>query len=192
MPKIYRSIKPNSHTQRFGENLYPGYVLMGLKGHPGDDWACPDGEKIYWDCDIKGKVIQNFVDAGTGALNGGKMMIVRTEDKDGIFYHRFCHLMSFVALPGQIVESGNLIAYADHTGTVTAPHLHRDMKPIYIDQYGQDKVIDPQNGYHGCVDIAPYFTNIFIKDLMANLQAQISVLTRIIEAIRELLKRKVA
>jgi len=183
--KIYRALKTNKISQKFGQNLYPGYVLNGMLGHNGIDFDCPDGEPVYWDCDIEGKVASCFVDMNTGAIGGGKGVIVFTEDKDGAFNHRFWHLQGFACKADQILKSGDLLGYAGHTGTVTAPHLHRDIKPLAKDQYGIWRNVYPNNGYHGCIDFTPYFTNIFIRDIV-----QISALQKLIEIIKELLSRK--
>lgn len=79
--KIYRAIKPNSLSQAFGINnacaklgtdgkiLKPFFItvksggvcpvgyaefypLINLKGHNGEDWACPRGEPVYFNVDI--------------------------------------------------------------------------------------------------------------------------------------------
>jgi len=81
--KIYRPIKPNYLTQKFGENAACAavdssgkiirpfivrakqnntcpvgykdfYPLVGLRAHPGEDWSATRGEKIYFDVDIPG------------------------------------------------------------------------------------------------------------------------------------------
>ena len=183
--RIFRALKPNNLTHKFGEIL-PVWTNIGMKGHNGFDFSAPLGEKIYWDCDIRGTVLNTEIDS-----KGGLGVNVISEDKDGIFKHRFWHLQKFNCIAGQILESGDLIGYADTTGLAFGSHLHRDLKPMIKDQNEAYKIKNYNNGYFGATDIQPFFTNIFIKDYVANLEGQVSVLKQIIEKINELLKLKV-
>ena len=174
--KIYRALYTNWKTQGFGiENTSPTalsiYQSLGLLGHNGWDWAAGDGQKIHWDCDIEGEVLNTHTDN-----KGGLGVEIASQDKDGTFVHRFWHLKSFACQAGQKLESGDLIGYADNTGYSLGPHLHRDLKKAKKDAFGNYETIDRDNGYFGCIDLTPYFTNIFIKDWMDALQKQITLL----------------
>jgi murein DD-endopeptidase MepM/ murein hydrolase activator NlpD len=157
---IYRAVKTNHITQGFGiENTHPSllqkYESFGLKGHSGVDFLAKDGEPIYWDCfDCEGKVVRLSLEP-----NEGLGVVVMTEDKDGIFQHRFWHLKSIDCKVGQILDSGTLIGHADNTGYSTGTHLHRDLKPLNNDY----SLTLPENGYRGAVNLEYYFKNIFIK-----------------------------
>lgn len=191
--KIYRAVKPNKITQRFGIEgtlpiLLPKYQAICrkpgdcLKGHTGFDFAAPLGTKIYWDCDIKGKVSKTMID---NKLGWGVYVI--TEDN---FQHRFWHLSCIACQVGQVLESGNLIGLVGNTGWATGYHLHRDLKPVIKDKNGNYIQKFPNNGYFGAIDLAPYFENIFVLDYIAQLKRRISMLKRLIEKIRELLALK--
>jgi len=168
--------------------LNPIYATWNLKGHNGVDWSCTYGEPIYWDCDIRGTVVETSNDAAAGV---GCDII--TEDKDGIFKHTFWHfkLNGLVVQAGQVLESGNLIGYGDSTGMSTGNHLHRQIKPEGKNSVGSYYNLEPDNGYAGAVDPTPYFINIFIKDYMATLQSQIDILTKMIEIIKKILALKI-
>ena len=93
--KIFRCVKTNWISQGFGAEktlprLRDTYKSLGLLGHTGLDFVSACGTKLYWDGDIKGKVIQLYSDAKFGLG-----VIIITENEDGIFKHRFWHLQSF-------------------------------------------------------------------------------------------------
>jgi len=182
---LYRSLKTNWITQKFGrenthKSLIPLYESFGLEGHNGWDWKAEDGEPIYWDCfDCVGKVVRLSLEP-----NEGLGVVVITEDKDGIFQHRFWHLKDIHCKVGQILDSGTLIGHANNTGYSTGTHLHRDLKPLNKDY----KLINPNNGYRGATDITPYFKNIYIKTYTDNLKSQVGVLKKIIRLLKDLIK----
>ena len=185
--KIYRAIRTNKVSQRFGENVewYKSFNIGLNNGHNGWDFSAAIGEPIYWDCDIKGMVLNTEMDS-----RGGLGVNVISEDGTQIFKHRFWHLQRFACIAGQVLESGDLIGYADNTGLSTRSHLHRDIKPMYSVN-GKYEVMFPQNGWLGCVDLEPYFTNTFILDLMENLKTQVSIITQMIEIIKKILSLKI-
>lgn len=185
--RICRALKTNFLTQGFGENLVPFYKELGMLGHNGWDWLVrcvirtlnPRCEPIYfdvWDC--YGKVIKI-----SDEPNEGRGVSIITEDKDGIFKHRYWHF--YKPAPGleagQIISPGTFLGWSGNSGRyTTGPHLHRDLKPMGQDTYGNYYKLHPNNGYFGAVNIKPYFKNIFIKDLRENLETQISLLMRLI------------
>lgn len=189
--RIFRSLKSNHKSQGFGkENTFPylmsAYESLGLKGHNGVDWVCGLGEKIYWDCSIRGTVIStcNDTTAGVGCE-------IITEDQDGIFKHIFWHfkLDGLIVQAGQVLETGNLIGYGDSTGMSTGNHLHRGLKKQAKDELGRYYTPDKENGYKGAIDDSPYFTNIFVLDYMDTLKKQIFIISEIIKLMRRLLSR---
>ncbi len=184
--KIYRALQTAIITQKFGENLAHWYKDMGLKGHNGIDFSAKTGEPIYWDCDIRGVVLNTEIDS-----KGGLGVNVITETEEKIIKHRFWHLKEFKCVAGQILDSGDLIGIADSTGMSTNPHLHRDTKIMLKNSLGNYYVKEPNNGYGGCEDFLPFFTNIFIKDKMAQLEKQVSLLQKAIEIAKLLLKIKI-
>lgn len=184
---IYRALKANLLTQGFGiantsPALLPFYQSFGLLGHNGFDWLAQDGEPVYFDCAGKGKVLNTEIDS-----KGGLGVNIITEDAGGIFKHRYWHLKKFACVAGQEVETGDLIGYADSTGWATGAHLHRDMKPMLKNSLGNYYVAHPDNGHGGCVDMTPYFSNIFVKDLMDNYVKQISIYQKIIDLTKKLI-----
>ena len=151
-----------------------------MLGHNGIDWGAKDNEPIYWDCSISGIVLNTEIDS-----SGGLGVNVITDDYE-IFKHRFWHLKKFGCIAGQILDTGDLIGYADNTGISTGTHLHRDLKPMIKDEFGNYKIKDRDNGYFGCVDYE--LVNIFVVDYMNILKAKLSLLKKIIIAIKTLIK----
>lgn len=150
-----------------------------MVAHNGIDFLATDGEPIYWDCfDCEGKVVKLSLEP-----NEGLGVVVITNDKDGIFQHRFWHLKDISCRIGQILDTGTLIGHADNTGYSTGTHLHRDLKKLDSDY----KVLNKDNGYRGGIDIMPYFKNIYVKPFINNLKAQVGLLKRIIKLITDYL-----
>ena len=185
--KIYRAMSIDFKTQGFGPeetkpDLMPFYQSLGLKAHNGYDWSAGDLTKLYWDCDIEGEVLETYSDAKFGLG-----LIILTKDSDGLFVHRFWHLKSFGVQAGQKLDSGDFLGYADNTGLSFGPHLHRDLKRVEKDQFGNYQTIDKDNGYFGCINPKPYFKNIFILTHIEILKGQISILQKMIETIKLIL-----
>jgi len=181
--KIYRAVKTNWISQRFGANAVKWYKKWGMKGHNGIDWIAQDGEKIYFDVSCKGVVLNTHIDG-----KGGLGVDIITEDKDGIFKHRYWHLKEFKCKAGDIMETGDLIGLADNTGWSTGTHLHRGLKPQTKDENGEYKNSQQDNGYKGGIDYAPYLKSVYVKDYMDYLTKQLSMLQRMIELFKKLLK----
>lgn len=180
--KKCRPIKPNFVSQRFGENKLPIYKEAGLLGHNGYDIPCPNGTEIRFEVlDAHGKVYQKHLDDA-----GGLGLDIITDDKDGIFKHRYWHLQDYSVEVGQIVGTGDLIGHADNTGKSTGSHLHWSLKPQIIDENGNYKNKFSKNGYAGAIDFQ--YTDIYIKDMMDNLYGQIGILKKIIDLIKSFLK----
>jgi len=163
---IFRPVKQNFITQSFGikgtkASLLSMYQSLGLIAHNGIDFACQDKVPVYFNVDGRGTIIGQYIDK-----NGGLGLDIVTEDKDGKFKHRYWHLHSFKCSVGDIVESGDLIALADNTGLSTGPHVHYGLKPVYLDDKGNYKNTEQNNGFWGAIDPAPYFKNIYIIDHM--------------------------
>jgi len=179
--KIYRALRTNIITQKFGENLNSFYKQLGMLGHNGLDWGAKDGEPLYWDCSIRGVVLNTEIDS-----SGGLGINIITDEQEGIFKHRFWHLKGFNVIAGQSVETSDLIGWADNTGMSTGTHLHRDLKPMIKDELGNYKIKDRDNGYFGCIDYG--IINIFVVDYMNILKTQLSLLQKIIIAMKSLIK----
>jgi len=200
--RIYRAIKSNIKTQGFGiEGTKPSmlafYKSIGLLAHNGIDWAirCQDNQKkdgglceaIFWDCDCYGKIAVICNDRLAGLGYG-----IISEDKDGIFKHIFCHLDSLnpKLKVGDIVGPADFLGIGGNTGQSTGAHLHRGLKPMGKDTYGNYYVKDRNNGYDGAVDLKEHFINKFILDYfeeLKNIQTQINVFQTIINVFKKLI-----
>jgi len=189
MIKIYRAIKTDVLRQGFGVAntsplVLPIYQSMGMLGHDGWDWQlkCKDNcvqlggqcEPIY--CDLADGAtityIQKDVKNGFGVI---------ALDKDGD-KHLWWHLDSINPdlCVGDRVESGDLLGIGGNTGVSTGAHLHRGYY-----RYNEDY----NNGYHGATDMTPYFADIFIKDLITNLESQVGILQKIINLFLSIFKK---
>jgi hypothetical protein len=194
--KIFRGIATNFQTQGFGLEgtkleMIPFYVSIGLNAHNGFDWRCDDGENLFWHADCYGKVIKMDYD-----YNGGWGLEILTEDKDGAFKHRFWHLKQYAdgLKVGDTVSTGAWVAKCDNTGKgTTGTHLHFDLKRVIITSTGGYDIVGYDNGYRGCISPQFYFENIFVLDKMKELEAKVSLLQKLLEALKklfDLLKQK--
>ncbi len=171
---LFRSIKRNAITQRFGQNKLPIYKKMGMKGHNGIDFSVQTGNPIYWNCDTKGIVYHKEVDDA-----GGIGLDIISEDGEMTYKHRFWHLKGYTVEIGDTVETGDLIAISNNTGKSTAAHLHWGIKPVrklgtrYVNIY-------QMNGYFGGINPKPFFANVFVLDYVNNLKKQISIIRKVI------------
>lgn len=184
--KLRRPLKRNMLIQKFGENKIPLYrEVLKMDGHNGWDWAASNGDPVYWDClDCEGLVIDNHIDR-----NGGLGIKIITEDADGLFKHLFWHLEGFACKPGQTLSTGDLIGYADNTGRSTGSHLHRSLKRVRRTKLGNYKNLDGDNGYFGGIDIEPYFKNIYVKEYIDILKAEVNILRKVVYLLKKLLKQ---
>lgn len=196
--RIFRCIATNQLNQGFGaENTSPSsmkiYTDLGHLGHEGWDWGvkCVDFnvmhggqcEQIY--CDLDGSAVITEIQKDD---NLGFGIVARSEDADGIFQHLWWHfdLINPDLKVGGVIESGDLLGTAGRTGRASGDHVHRELRPMARDTYGNVYKTQINNGYGGAVSMTPYFTNIFIIDYMDGQKKTISLLTQLINLYKQL------
>jgi hypothetical protein len=188
--ELYYPTRPNIVYQKFGESLAcvednqlpiakrrviskqnntcpVGYVdlyhLLGMKGHTGEDMYGPDGLPVF-NAGPRGivKEVQTEVERGLGV----GVVSVDKFDFEGGSYHaktRYWHLKGINVKLGQVIETGDLIGWADNTGISSGNHLHFELKPVlYTDDYYYN--VFQTNGYFGSVDPAPYYNKRYAED----------------------------
>lgn len=177
--KIRRATKGNQLNQGFGAantipSVLPIYIALGHLGHEGWDWGVhcedytvPHGGKcdpVYCDLNIPAKItsIQKSEDFGFG-------IVAVTEDADGIFEHLWWHFdtISPNLLPGDIITPGQELGISGNTGRASGDHLHRELRVVSKDSYGNYYKSFPNNGYGGAIDPTPYFVNEFVLDYVS-------------------------
>lgn len=187
---IFRPVQKNIITQGYGvkgtqPQLIPLYNSIGLLAHNGFDFLAYRGDPIYFNCDCDGEVVAIHNDDPNGEGIGVE---IRTNDKDGIFQHRYWHLQSVYCKLGKI-GGGDLIGYSDNTGKyTTGDHLHYDVKELFIEN-GVYKNKNQDNGYFGCIDINLYYNTRFILDYKRELEFQVSILGKLIALWKNLLQK---
>lgn len=143
MKYFYKPLKPFAINQRFGENNScvsldglnhviscigqnppKGYKsLYGPKGHLGLDLAASHGQEIY--CLQKGVV--NQID--TNPKSGLDVRIISSIDGRK-FKHIYEHLLGYQAKVGDLIETGQLVGWADNTGYSSGDHLHLQVEEL--------------------------------------------------------------
>lgn len=159
--KIYRAIRTDYRTQGFDAHpsMVEFYKKCGMNNHGGMDWAAFTGEPIYWDCNVAGVVDYTETDSA-----GGLGINVITNNDGVILKHRFWHLQKFYIQAGDKVQPGDLLGWADNTGNSTGSHLHRDVKEMFRDQWGNYQVKYPDNGTYGTIRYDQWFENKFVLE----------------------------
>lgn len=116
----------------------------GPGGHNGTDYGVPDGSPIYAAADGVVKV-----NATSQAADGGYGHYLTLDHGNG-YTTLYAHLSPSSALvrPGDTVKAGQRIGISGHTGNVTGPHLHFEVR-----QNGTS--VDPNQFLSGAVKINP-------------------------------------
>lgn|SRR3990167_662310 len=165
MKYFYQPLKPFIINQYFGENkacistdglnkyiscdgLNPPYgykTLYGTKGHLGIDLKASKGQEVY--CSQGGKVVH--IDTNP---KSGLDVKIRTEMGGRIFKHIYEHLLGYQCNIGDIIETGQLVGWADNTGYSSGNHLHFEVQEL----------TDTWNS----IDPLPLMEPIFAKDIL--------------------------
>ena len=192
MLRIYRPVSTNWFSQGFGENkicakintdgeavrpfVLTGktdgkvcpvgyaefYPLLGLFGHPGEDWATFHGERLYFNVDFPEAGGWHSKDAHDS--DGGLGVDVISNNPvtlNGRTMHikfRFWHLMNVAKQQDDIVEMGEFLGQCDSTGASSGDHVHWCIKWCYPDGAG----FNEGDGRQGAFDFRPWFTNVFV------------------------------
>ncbi len=151
---LYQPVKPFRINQRFGENTVcvstdgnrqilscngnnppAGYKsLYGKAGHKGIDLAAKHGQEVY--CAQRGMIYQ----IDTNPKSGLDVRIISVVGGVQI-RHIYEHLLGYEGKIGQIIETGQLIGWADNTGYSSGDHLHFQVEVL---ENGAWKAVDPE------------------------------------------------
>lgn len=208
-------VSPEQVIQGFGVNkaYYQANVDPRLQGHPGIDFKAFHGQPVYATHD--GVAFFEIDD------KQGHGVVIRTNQVfdyvldpqysqvyfksiywhfcDGVKEPQFNSPITFTDMygAGQPVKRGDLIGYADSTGTSEVDHLHFSVKPqLPSEPNGTWSNVEQTNGFLGNIDPTPYFdgtfANIPIEDpvVVANLTKQITLLQKVVNLLKILLKIK--
>ncbi len=173
--KIPYPLKPMLVNQIFGVNgAYYQANKINIKGHNGIDFASVHGQPVYACHDgyafyeIDENQGDGFVIITNKAfLYEGKQVFFKT-----IYWHlcsKFDPIFApLISTKGNAVpvKAGQLIGFADSTGFSTGDHLHFGLKPVQAGEpLGATTNTEPNNGYLGAIDPAPFFNTQYAQDL---------------------------
>ena len=134
-PPVNPTRFPITHGLWIDESNNPDYkdfYTVFDNHHPGVDFDLPEGSPIR--ASLAGIVVRKEFHQGMGNI-----LAIRL----GNIYVLYAHLKEFRTDLGQLIRSGQLIAYSGNTGqATTAPHLHfelRDLTKIPL----KDSVFEP-------------------------------------------------
>ena len=202
---VFKAYPQGSVTQFFGENPKL-YASMGLAGHNGIDLVAPHGTPMVA---IESGIV---VEVNNNPKGYGKhLRIVSKKSKKGLCNEwTYGHCDTISVTIGQEVEEGQVVATMGNTGFVVSgqtafwkfnpfagTHLHLGLRKIKKDPKGWSyvgskvKISVPNygNGYKGAIDPLTEFN--VVKDVnVANLEAQVSLLSKVVELYKQLRKVK--
>lgn len=192
--ELFYPVKPLGVNQGFGVNgqYYQKFLDSNgnpLKGHNGVDLMAAHGTPLYAPCD--GVAMYNKDE------HGGDGLIVNTVKPFG--YEGGTNILNIILwhlcpkddpkFPIQIpcdgnwhaVKVGDLLGYTDNSGAPyesSGDHLHFGLVPL-LDTW---QVLNPGNGFGGCIDPMPYFNGKFAQDFAAEV-ATVSSVSQVIQEI---------
>ncbi len=198
---VLKEYPAGSITQYFGEN--PSlYAKMNMKGHNGIDLVAEHGTLML--AVEAGKVI-NVKDDPAGY--GKHVRLISSRSYNGLNLEwTYGHCDDILVEVGMSVKEGEPIATMGNTGFVVSgktpfwafnpyagTHLHLGCRLVEKSAYGWSypgskvkiRVPDYENGYKGATDPLPYF-NVQTTPNVANLEAQVSLLTKVLELLKKL------
>ena len=207
--ELFKPLYPFQITQGFGQNLVPIYKEWGLLGHSGIDVVCGYLNGKYYEtrgAEIRaahdGEVTYSGMDS-----NEGYGVVIKTNEQfldvnsqpqywKLIYWHLNKNILVRV---GQKVLVGDIIGYADSTGTILSttgpsgsgkPHLHFGLKPIAQgeNEWTWDNVLQ-NNGYRGAVDSMPYMSTMSAYQLRGSLQLIAEQIKKLAELISLFIRR---
>ena len=121
-----------NHTIGTGYGVKGKYWSLGY--HTGIDFPVSDGTAVFSIGD--GKV----VDAVRNSAAYGNYLVIYHGDN---IYSLYAHASSLLVSEGQTVTKGQQIMKSGHSGNVTGPHLHFEIRT-------------PNSGFHNCVNPRSY------------------------------------
>ena len=159
--------------------LPPGYESLytrsGLKGHDGVDLWIVSGEEVY--AATSGIVVVSQP-AAENPVRGNNIELVSEDQRlfkareayaqvaaEFYAYSCYCHLKECLVQAGDRVDAGQLIGYADNTGTSSGDHLHFELKAVTRES-GAYKIA-ALNGYNGCTDPSDYIADLTEEELLS-------------------------
>ncbi len=130
-------------TMRFGATpddpaIIDKFRQWGIAGHHGIDFALP------FDTPVRATDSGTVTQAGE---QGDWGIVVTISHPWGSSL--YAHLLQTDVIAGQTVEAGTVIGRSGATGAAFGPHLHFGIRP---------EPYDPNNGYLGFIDPAPFFS----------------------------------
>ena len=198
---VLKEYPAGSITQFFGENPTL-YARMNMKGHNGVDLVAEHGTLML--AVEKGKIVEVKNDPNG---YGKHVRFITSRSYNGLNLEwTYGHCDDILVEVGMPVEEGEPIAVMGNTGFVVSgstpfwkfnphagTHLHLGCRLVEKSAYGwaypgssvKIRVPEYENGYKGAIDPLPYF-NVKTTPNVANLEAQVSLLTRVLELLKKL------
>lgn len=200
--KVYRPIKTNWQTQKFGEDkacaklneqgkaIRPfkvistkdgvcpqGYAslyrLLGMKGHSGEDWQAWHGEPIFFPVDAPTQWwAKNEKDK-----DGGIGVDIISKSPVDLGGRKEYIKFRFWHLKESAVYDGQEVSFGDYIGrcdnTGASSGDHLHWSMKICDANGVP--LERNNGYYGATDFSPYFENVFVLNEVKRRQIQVKI-----------------
>lgn len=116
LPFEYEKPVSAETTSLFGYRVHP--IYGDVRFHYGTDFNVSDGDNIY--------AFSDGTVETTGTISGYGLTLV-INHSDG-FSTLYAHCSELLVSQGDTVSAGQLVALSGHSGQVTGPHLHFELK----------------------------------------------------------------
>ena len=147
MKYFYQPVKPFSINQTFSEKKAcvstDGTNKVISKSPYHDSTVCPVGYKeLYGDKGHLGTDIQTYHGQEVYCIQKGVVNQIDTNPKSGLdvriitqidgrkFKHIYEHLLGYQCKVGDVIETGQLVGWADNTGYSSGDHLHLQLEEM--------------------------------------------------------------
>ena len=127
-------------TQYFGYTKFAASGAYGGSQHNGMDLGAPVGTKLYAPLTGTVRNIGN-TDAVPGCYSWGKWILI---DHPNGLSSMFAHMSQISVVPGQRVNTSDIVGYVGNTGYSTGPHLHYTVyvtDGVEVKQFNQFKKV---------------------------------------------------
>lgn len=178
--EAYCEAKPYRVTQEWGVHRPEIYSQFGFTDHNGTDFA------LGHDAALRAPVPLEVYKQGYQPNGGGLYVSLITQHEYDFEDGKRCkvlvdylHLKEIKCTPGQRLDVGDILAYADNTGFSTGPHTHRQARRVVVTPTGP-QTIDTNNA-NNTFNFDNFLNGKYAEDVkLSQLQQQLQQLVAIL------------
>lgn len=135
------------------KNCADFYRVQGMQGHNGLDIQAYHGQPVYHAGPTS--VVSEVSNEKERGIGIGAITVDEYETLGQVLL-RYWHMEEVIVRVGDVIEKGQLIGYADNTGSSSGDHLHLEVKPVVRSGDTWTNVYQ-NNGYFGAIDPSEFW-----------------------------------